>query len=64
MREGTWLKGCICIINSLDKIDIYMKLNKNTWKHETKFSLKTNFISRYMYDLSTQEVYIHIPKHN
>ena len=27
MHEGTWLKGCICIINSLDKIDIYMKLN-------------------------------------
>ena len=26
MHEGTWLKGCICIINSLDKIDIYMKL--------------------------------------
>ena len=26
MHEGMWLKGCICIINSLDKIDIYMKI--------------------------------------
>ena len=32
MHEGTWLKGCICIINSLDKMDIYMKLNME--KHE------------------------------
>ena len=33
-----------------------------TWK--SKFFIKINFISRYKYDLSTQEVYIHIPKHN
>ena len=30
--------------NNLDKMDIYMKLNKNTWKHENmdkiKFPLK------------------------
>jgi len=29
MHEGKWLKGCICIDNSSDKIDIYMKLNIN-----------------------------------
>ena len=32
MHEGTWLKGCICIINSLDKMDIYMKLNMKNMK--------------------------------
>ena len=30
MHEGKWLKGCICIANILDKIDIYMKLNTQT----------------------------------
>ena len=29
MHEGKWLKECICIANSLDKIDIYIKLNIN-----------------------------------
>ena len=27
-------QGYSCISNSLDKIDIYMKLNINTWIHE------------------------------
>ena len=27
MHEGKWLKDVICITISLDKIDIYMKLN-------------------------------------
>ena len=42
MHEGTWLKGYTCISNSLDKIDIYMKLNKNHKiipKREYKFKM-------------------------
>ena len=41
MHEGKWLKGCICIANSLDKIDIYVKLNINMktctkWEYKSK----------------------------
>ena len=57
-------KGCICINNSLDKIDIYKKFKHKHKNMKQLIFIKTNFISRYMYDLSTQEVYIHIPKHN
>ena len=41
MHEGKWFKGCICIDNSLDKIDIYMKLNINM-KTCTKWEYKSN----------------------
>ena len=37
-------------------------INFENMKIITNFSLKN--ISRYMYVLTTQEVYIHIPKHN
>ena len=33
MHEGKWLKECICIANSLDKMDIYMKLKHKHEKH-------------------------------
>ena len=40
MHEGTWLKGCICIINSLDKIDIYMKLKTHDHKIISKMGIQ------------------------
>ena len=42
MHEGTWLKGCICIINSLDKIDIYMKLKHMIIKQVQSREYKSN----------------------
>ena len=37
MHEGEWLKGCICITISLDKIDIYMKFKH---EHENMYKME------------------------
>ena len=39
MHEGTWLKECKCIINSLDKMDIYMKLKTHNHKNISKMGI-------------------------